>query len=208
MSRIGGIPRFVTLVCGQCYRSREHISGLRREGTLRLSSVRFSALHGASTAIIPPDEMPCSWQHESEQLELFPVPRENGISYELYIRSLDWESRRNSVLRRDGYRCQECGSTIALHVHHLTYRNLGDEPHWELLTLCGDCHHRRHKEWVPGVYYGCGYDPLGTKTEWRLANRRSIIVHAAQMLLIGKNPGCQLAESYWAEDMYGPFTWV
>lgn len=52
------------------------------------------------------------------------------------------------VLERDGWRCQSCGSTNDLQVHHLRFRNhLGDDSEENLITLCYRCHltvhHRR-----------------------------------------------------------------
>lgn len=47
-----------------------------------------------------------------------------------------------------GCRCEECGATdVALHVHHLTYVNLGDEKDEDLKVLCEPCHKSKHPEW-------------------------------------------------------------
>jgi len=52
---------------------------------------------------------------------------------------------RNSILRRDGWRCQSCGSRLALEVHHITPRSkLGDDVEDNLITLCWECHRRIH----------------------------------------------------------------
>jgi 5-methylcytosine-specific restriction endonuclease McrA len=53
-------------------------------------------------------------------------------------------SRR--VLRRDGWRCQDCGSRTNLEVHHLQFRSQGGEDAEEnLITLCCRCHAQRHQ---------------------------------------------------------------
>lgn len=76
--------------------------------------------------------------------------------YNNYLRSLQWKKRRDEILERDGYRCQWCGSTENLQVHHKCYfkDSRGEMfPPWEyedkyLITLCGDCHkwwHETHK---------------------------------------------------------------
>ena len=56
-----------------------------------------------------------------------------------------WESVREYVLQRDGYRCQECHGTQDLHVHHVIPKSDGgpDTPD-NLITLCSGCHASRH----------------------------------------------------------------
>jgi 5-methylcytosine-specific restriction endonuclease McrA len=49
------------------------------------------------------------------------------------------------VLMRDGWRCQQCGSSIHLQVHHLQPRSkLGNDTSENLITLCADCHWAAH----------------------------------------------------------------
>lgn len=53
---------------------------------------------------------------------------------------------RETVLKRDGYCCAECGSTDRLEVHHIHHRSDGgtDDPE-NLITLCMKCHAEQHK---------------------------------------------------------------
>ena len=56
-----------------------------------------------------------------------------------------YKELRDQVLARDGWRCQHCGSSRNLQVHHLRARNkLGDDAPENLITLCADCHARQH----------------------------------------------------------------
>ncbi len=49
------------------------------------------------------------------------------------------------VLRRDGWRCQSCGRSEDLQVHHIEARSrLGDDSEQNLITLCADCHRGIH----------------------------------------------------------------
>ena len=51
------------------------------------------------------------------------------------------------VLRRDGWRCQQCGSRTHLQVHHIQLRSqLGDDAEENLITLCSECHDQVHCE--------------------------------------------------------------
>lgn len=70
----------------------------------------------------------------------------------------NWESARENALRRDQYRCQDCGQTNAEHreevgraldVHHIEPYQSFDEPETanelgNLVSLCRECHRSRH----------------------------------------------------------------
>ena len=49
------------------------------------------------------------------------------------------------ILKRDGWRCQGCGSLRGLEVHHIQRRSQsGDDSDGNLITLCSDCHRAIH----------------------------------------------------------------
>jgi len=49
------------------------------------------------------------------------------------------------VLERDGWRCQSCGRTEGLQVHHIRPRSrLGDDTAENLIALCAECHQKVH----------------------------------------------------------------
>jgi len=57
-----------------------------------------------------------------------------------------YEQLRNQVLRRDGWRCQACGSMSNLEVHHKRFRSHSGEDEAEnLITLCSACHASLHR---------------------------------------------------------------
>jgi 5-methylcytosine-specific restriction endonuclease McrA len=62
---------------------------------------------------------------------------------------LDPDSYRKlcvEVLKRDGWRCQYCGASYRLEVHHIRSRGrLGDDIDENLITLCADCHSDIHR---------------------------------------------------------------
>ena len=60
-----------------------------------------------------------------------------------YLQSQKWRDKRSLVIQRDK-RCQLCGATSQLEVHHLSYKHLAQEPLEELITLCRTCHQTRH----------------------------------------------------------------
>ena len=56
---------------------------------------------------------------------------------------------RLQVLRRDGWRCQNCASSRNLEVHHQQFRSqAGDDSELNLMTLCNSCHSSEHGQKV------------------------------------------------------------
>jgi 5-methylcytosine-specific restriction endonuclease McrA len=57
----------------------------------------------------------------------------------------EYAALRRLVLERDGWRCQACGSSADLQVHHLRSRGrLGDDMLDNLIALCTRCHRQQH----------------------------------------------------------------
>ena len=67
----------------------------------------------------------------------------------------DWRKIRESILRRDKFKCVECGEPCnrgEADIHHLLPRSAGgsDEPS-NLITLCDGCHAARHPKLAAGL---------------------------------------------------------
>jgi 5-methylcytosine-specific restriction endonuclease McrA len=61
------------------------------------------------------------------------------------LNPLSYESLRQQILRRDGWRCQSCGSMSNLEVHHREFRShSGEDSEENLITLCSVCHAIMH----------------------------------------------------------------
>lgn len=63
----------------------------------------------------------------------------------VYLRSEHWRRLRAAKLYIDP-RCQRCGATGILDVHHLEYRNVFDATLDDLETLCRKCHVKEHAD--------------------------------------------------------------
>lgn len=64
-----------------------------------------------------------------------------------------WEEVKRKVRIRDGHRCQMCGKSYSLEIHHKQYKVdgvsiVGNElSHLDcLITLCEDCHSKIHNK--------------------------------------------------------------
>lgn len=68
------------------------------------------------------------------------------MTYKDLLKDQRWKEKRATILERDRYECQYCGSKENLEVHHYNY----DAPTpWDvrdefLVTLCHNCHSRYH----------------------------------------------------------------
>ena len=69
-----------------------------------------------------------------------------SIPYKAFLATTYWAAIAGFVKRRQGAKCQMCGSTDTLDVHHKTYSNHGDELHHtdDLVCLCHNCHANLH----------------------------------------------------------------
>lgn len=67
------------------------------------------------------------------------------ITYRDYLTSDTWQEKRRSKFDQVGRRCERCGSTDRIQVHHQTYERLGHELLSDLEVLCGDCHKAHHR---------------------------------------------------------------
>ena len=74
------------------------------------------------------------------------------VIYHVYIKSEAWQKKRLKRLKMDGFRCQfrvgqlRCTAKTHLEVHHLSYKNLGNERFKELITLCHKHHGQAHNQ--------------------------------------------------------------
>lgn len=66
--------------------------------------------------------------------------------YEIYLSSEKWKSKRKKVLERAKGICEGCRENKSEEVHHLSYKNKGNEFLFELVAVCIGCHDRLHSK--------------------------------------------------------------
>lgn len=76
-----------------------------------------------------------------------------GDYVEFNYKSKRWRRKREAILRRDGYKCQECKkygrAREAVTVHHIKHADTHPELAYEdsnLVSLCNPCHNKMHPE--------------------------------------------------------------
>jgi 5-methylcytosine-specific restriction endonuclease McrA len=65
-------------------------------------------------------------------------------AYLKYLRTAQWEERRQRALKRAGQKCSLCSRKTRLEVHHRTYERIGEERPTDLIVLCSGCHSAHH----------------------------------------------------------------
>ena len=65
-----------------------------------------------------------------------------------FDRGKNWNTQRKKALKRDNYRCQDCGVKARLDVHHLIpYRFKKSNALKGLISLCRSCHFKWDRKW-------------------------------------------------------------
>lgn len=72
------------------------------------------------------------------------------MAYKDYLKSEQWQKKREHMLRCYGGKCMFCDSRSLVDIHHLYYRwagesILGKEEDHQLMVLCRECHFTWHK---------------------------------------------------------------
>ena len=71
------------------------------------------------------------------------------MDYKEQLKNQLWLNKKAEILKRDNYRCTNCGSILNLQVHHKRYisgRMAWDYDNNDLITLCRNCHYSIHSE--------------------------------------------------------------
>lgn len=89
------------------------------------------------------------------------------------IRSRRWQAVRQQVLRRDGFRCVQCGGVGDLEIDHVRPVRTHPEGSFDpsnLQTLCPSCHSRKTR-------IECGHPELSPeRAAWRRLMRGSRVI--------------------------------
>lgn len=64
---------------------------------------------------------------------------------EYYLKSRHWKARARKARRLADYRCEECGRSKPLDVHHVNYSRIFWEWNKDLKVLCRTCHKAAHE---------------------------------------------------------------
>jgi hypothetical protein len=71
---------------------------------------------------------------------------QHSAQYDEYMKSDKWKRRKVRLYAKRGRKCEMCGATWPLEVHHKNYDRLGCELDSDLLIVCVDCHPKADRE--------------------------------------------------------------
>jgi hypothetical protein len=63
--------------------------------------------------------------------------------YDAYLQTPKWKAKSRRILQRDPI-CQACLMRPSVQAHHLSYKHVGDEPLFDLVGVCLECHRKLH----------------------------------------------------------------
>jgi 5-methylcytosine-specific restriction endonuclease McrA len=66
--------------------------------------------------------------------------------YSAYLKSDDWKELRQRTIAERGAKCELCGSTTVLHVHHKSYKHYKRPKDSNLQVVCQPCHQTLHPD--------------------------------------------------------------
>src|SRR5438552_4135322 len=117
----------------------------------------------------------------------------HGGRMDHYYASSRWARRRHMYLARFGRRCEACGSTDKIDVHHADYRNLYEEGDEDLVGLCRSCHAECHHlqaefRWQVGEMTRRFLDYRKQQVERAALNATNDELRRRQNALLGRRP--------------------
>lgn len=68
----------------------------------------------------------------------------NHNEYKKYLKYEHWRVIRTKFISERGGKCEDCGTTENLHIHHMHYRTIGKEKKEDVEILCANCHEYKH----------------------------------------------------------------
>jgi len=69
----------------------------------------------------------------------------NQMDYKSYLQTDHWQRFRLEAIEHCGGKCQLCGKTEMLQVHHKNYKNRGWETFDDVIVICSKCHDKQHQ---------------------------------------------------------------
>jgi len=91
------------------------------------------------------------------------------MNYKKYLNSEYWSLVRKSMHEITGNKCEICGGSESLNIHHLSYENRGKETLDDLVCLCQRCHEVMHTYESP--FIGHISDRKTFEKQVKLANK-------------------------------------
>lgn len=115
---------------------------------MKIEKIRAISLQYAQRPCLTPEEYRRKKKVESKRRRLAWLRRDpckaKARYAASYLTSAHWKEFRAAVLLERGRKCEQCGGTSRIQVHHLTYKRCGNERPDDVVVLCRSCHEEIH----------------------------------------------------------------
>lgn len=84
---------------------------------------------------------------DTKEIKVIPKTKDNLIPYDKQLKDKRWQNLRQEIIKERGEKCELCGKTRNLCVHHKVYikgRYAWEYPKKHLIVLCNRCHEKVH----------------------------------------------------------------
>lgn len=84
---------------------------------------------------------------DTKEIKVIPKTKDNFIPYDKQLKDKRWRNLRQEIIKERGEKCELCGKTRNLCVHHKVYikgRYAWEYPKKHLIVLCRECHEKVH----------------------------------------------------------------
>lgn len=118
---------------------KEHIEYLEKELELKIQELNGKIVHKPKPKVF--------YSYTDSTPDLTPTKVLMFISAEeklAYMQTKQWSELKEHRLRIAQNKCEHCGSTNKLHLHHVTYERLTQEHIEDVVILCEECHNKVH----------------------------------------------------------------
>lgn len=137
----------------------------------------------------------CRYKFSSNFKKLFfnsLISDTSKISYSEQLKHNLWKQKRNSIVKQRDNKCERCGSTENLQVHHIKY--IKGRLAWEysddlLECLCGSCHMKEHdvnKNKSNQLEQWTQHNSLSKEDSIQISNNKKIVLDYFQNEVINK----------------------
>lgn len=85
----------------------------------------------------------------------------DNLSYEDLLNTYEWKTKRQEIMFQHNYKCDWCGSSENLEIHHKKYLKYPNGKHvlpWkyddrDYMCLCSKCHKKYHEKYKVKTYH-------------------------------------------------------
>ena len=163
----------------------------------------------AASDLLPGDELnyvdTIDWYMRNDNPSRRPEAKQRLSASAKIIRALIWDRTRRDILQRDNHRCQQCGSTERLEVHHIIpFRISRSNDHSNLITLCKFCHLQVERAFLHNGKKVVSVTPVTVRQAARFNGNSNIIkVYNLEV----EDNHTYFANSFLVHNCDTPYTW-